>query len=176
GSSSASITGTVRDTSGAVLPGVTVEASSPALIEKVRSTVTDDRGDFRIVELRTGAYTVSFTLPGFSTFRRDGLELPPNFTATLNVELRVGALEETVTVSGQTPLVDVTSVSEQRSLGRAELDSLPTAKNILGFAALMPSVVMPPNAQDVGGTKGETSVRMSIHGGKAEDGRLLQDG
>ena len=176
GSSAASITGTVTDTSGAVLPGVTVEAASPVLIEKVRSTVTDDSGEYRIIELRPGTYSVTFSLPGFSIHKRDGLELPPNFTATVNAELRLGALEETITVSGESPLVDVTSVTEQRVMTQTELSALPTAKGILSFAALMPSAILPPNAQDVGGTKGETSVRISIHGGRAEDGRLLQDG
>src|SRR4249920_469932 len=105
----ASITGTVRDASGAVLPGVTVEAASPALIEKVRSTVTDAQGRYRIVDLRPGTYSVTFTLTGFSTSKREGLELPAEFTATVNGDLAVGALEETVTVSGEAPTVDLRS-------------------------------------------------------------------
>src|SRR5262245_58308258 len=96
----ASITGTVKDSSGGVLPGVTVEASSPALIEKVRTVVSDGSGQYRIVDLRPGTYTVTFTLPGFNTFKRDGIELTGALTATVNADLRVGALEETVTVSG----------------------------------------------------------------------------
>jgi hypothetical protein len=95
-----SIAGTVKDTSGSVLPGVTVEASSPVLIEKVRSAVTDERGEYRIIELIPGTYTVTFTLTGFSSLRREGIELPPSFNATVNVQLRIGAIEETVTVSG----------------------------------------------------------------------------
>src|SRR5262245_2961793 len=102
----ASIAGAVRDTSGAVLPGVTVEAASPALIEKVRSVVTDGSGQYRIVDLRPGSYSVTFTLPGFTTVRREGIELTGSFNATINVELRVGGLEETITVSGETPTVD----------------------------------------------------------------------
>src|SRR5688572_33511483 len=90
-----SIVGVVRDASGAVLPGATVEAASPALIEKVRSVVTDAEGRYRIVDLRPGPYTVTFTLPGFSTVRREGLELPAEFTATVNADLAVGAIEET---------------------------------------------------------------------------------
>src|SRR5438128_2693221 len=86
----ASITGVVKDTSGAVLPGVTVEAASPALIEKARSVVTDGTGQYRIVDLRPGSYTVTFTLSGFSTFKRDGIELTGSFTATVNADLRVG--------------------------------------------------------------------------------------
>ena len=105
----ASITGVVRDTSGAVLPGVTVEATSPVLIEKVRSASTDDTGQYRIIELRPGTYTVTFTLPGFTTVKREGLVLPAEFVATVNADLRVGGLEETVTVTGESPVVDVQS-------------------------------------------------------------------
>jgi hypothetical protein len=176
GTGSAAITGTARDASGAVLPGVTVEASSPALIEKVRTTITDDKGEYKIIELRTGTYTLTFTLTGFSTFKRDGLDLSPNFTATVNATLGVGAIQETVTVSGSTPLVDVQNVSQQRTFSKEQLDAVPTAKSLLGIAALMPSVVQPPNAQDVGGSKGERSVRLSVHGSKTYDARLLQDG
>jgi len=104
-----SVTGVVRDTSGAVLPGVTVEAASPALIEKVRTTVTDPQGRYRIVDLRPGTYTITFTLAGFSTAKREGLELPAEFTATVNGDLAVGTLEETVTVSGEAPTVDLRS-------------------------------------------------------------------
>src|SRR6476659_2043699 len=89
-----SIVGVVKDTSGAILPGVTVEAASDVLIEKTRSVVTDGEGAYRIVDLRPGTYTVTFTLPGFQTFKRDGLDLPANFTATINADMKVGSLEE----------------------------------------------------------------------------------
>src|SRR5580698_1392554 len=102
-----SIAGAVRDTSGALLPGVTVEAASPALIEKVRTVVTDGTGQYKIVDVRPGTYTVTFTLTGFSTVKRDGIELPAAFTATVNADLRVGSVTETVTVSGEAPTVDV---------------------------------------------------------------------
>src|SRR6188472_376141 len=91
----ASITGNVKDASGAVLPGVTVEAASPVLIEKARSVVSDDAGQYRIVDLRPGVYSVTFSLPGFSTVKRDGIELSGSFVATVNTDLRIGALEET---------------------------------------------------------------------------------
>src|SRR5262249_29367802 len=98
----ASITGTVKDSSGAVLPGVTVEAESPALIEKARTVVTDGTGQYRIENLRPGTYTVTFSLAGFSTIRREGIELAGAFVASINAELRVGALAETLTVTGET--------------------------------------------------------------------------
>src|SRR2546425_3377185 len=101
---SATIAGVVKDTSGAVMPGVTVEAASPALIEKVRTVVTDDQGQYKILELRPGQYTVAFSLAGFATVKREGIELTTGFTAQVNAELRVGSLEETVTVSGASPV------------------------------------------------------------------------
>src|SRR5688572_17796124 len=112
-SETGNIAGVVRDASGAVLPGVTVEVASPALIEKVRSAVTDGQGLYRITDLRPGPYTVTFTLPGFSTFRREGIELTTSFTATVNAEMRVGGLEETITVTGESPVVDVQNVTQQ---------------------------------------------------------------
>src|SRR5437773_1470751 len=103
----ASVAGAVKDASGAVLPGVTVEAASPALIEKVRSVVTDDTGQFKIVDLRPGAYSITFTLAGFTTLKREGLELTGSGTVTVNAELKVGTLSETITVTGETPVVDI---------------------------------------------------------------------
>ncbi|HWW86805.1 MAG TPA: carboxypeptidase-like regulatory domain-containing protein, partial [Vicinamibacterales bacterium] len=176
GTSAGSISGLVTDASGAVLPGVTVEAASPVLIEKARSAVTDERGEYRIVELISGTYTVSFTLTGFATFRREGIELPPSFNATLNAQLRIGTLEETVTVSGASPLVDVQTVSHETVLPKALLDAVPSAKTLLSFYALTPALQSPTNAQDVGGSKGETSSRASLHGSKQGDTKMMLDG
>src|SRR3954447_10281522 len=103
----ASIVGTVKDASGAVLPGVTVEASSPALIEKTRSVVTGGTGQYSIENLRPGTYTVTFTLTGFATAKREGIELTGSFIASVNGDMKVGAVSETVTVSGEAPVVDV---------------------------------------------------------------------
>src|SRR4029453_10658918 len=104
------IAGVVRDATGAVLPGVTIEAASPALIEKVRTAITDAQGNYKIVELRPGSYSVTFTLPGFATVKREGIELTTGFTAAVNAEMRVGSLEETVTVTSASPVVDVQNV------------------------------------------------------------------
>src|SRR5947209_12843793 len=109
-SAQAAITGVVKDASGGVLPGVTVEAASPALIEKVRSVISDATGQYRIVDLRPGTYSVTFSLPGFSSVKREGIEITGTFVATVNADLKVGALEETITVTGETPVVDVQSV------------------------------------------------------------------
>src|SRR5687767_15740717 len=111
-----SLTGEVRDSSGAVLPGVTVEAASPVLIEKVRTAVSDGNGRYQIIDLRPGAYTVTFTLPGFNTFRRDGVTLSGAAATSVDAELRVGSLEETITVTGEAPIVDTSSTTKQQVL------------------------------------------------------------
>src|SRR5207253_1895905 len=122
------ITGVVKDTSGAVLPGVTVEASSPVLIEKVRSAVTDGSGQYRIVDLLPGTYAVVFTLPGFSTVRREGVELTGSFAASINADLKVGSLEETITVTGETPVVDVQNTLRQTVLSKDLIQTLPATR------------------------------------------------
>ena len=136
------IAGVVKDTSGAVMPGVTVEAASPALIEKVRSVVTDGQGQYKIVDLRPGVYTVTFTLPGFNTFRRDGLDLPPGFTATVNAEMRVGSARG----DGhglRAPRRSSTSraTRDQKVLSQAVLEALPAQRNPNSYTPLLPGVV-----------------------------------
>lgn len=165
----ASITGVVRDTSGAVLPGVTVEAASPALIEKIRSVATDGTGQYRIENLRPGPYTVTFALPGFATVRREGIELTGTFVATVNADLRVGALEETVTVSGETPVVDVQSTTRQRVMDREILDTIPTGRDEYNLAVLIPGVTV-SGGQNVGGGGGQEAFpALAIHGSKSSD-------
>ena len=133
------IAGVVKDASGAVLPGVTVEAASPALIEKVRTVITDGEGRFNIVDLRPGTYTVTFSLAGFSAFRRDGIELTSGFTATVNADMKVGALSETVTVSGEAPLVDTRNARRQTIVSSDLLNALPSSvKNLNNLVALTP--------------------------------------
>ena len=124
----------------ACLPGVTVEAASPVLIEKVRSVVTDDTGQYRIVDLRPGTYSVTFSLPGFSTVKRDGIELSGTFVATINADLKVGALEETITVTGETPIVDVQSAKTQQTVSKDVLTAIPRSRNAAGIQALIPGM------------------------------------
>ncbi|PWT82268.1 MAG: hypothetical protein C5B57_08945 [Blastocatellia bacterium] len=169
-----SITGIVRDTSGAVLPGVTVEAASPALIEKVRTAVTDGTGVYRIVDLRPGAYTLTFALTGFSTVKREGLELTGSFTATVNIELRVGALEETVTVTGESPIVDVQNTARQRVMSQEVLETVPAGRNYRMLAVLIPGVTA--GVQDVGGQNTLQLGTVQIHGGRGTDQRVMIDG
>ena len=139
-----SIAGVVRDGTGAVLPGVTVEASSPALIERVRSAVTDGQGRYEVVDLRPGMYDVTFTLVGFSTVVREGVELRGAFTSTINVELAVGAVEETVTVTGESPLVDIQNVRQQSRVDADLLKALPTSTMTLqNLANLVPAIHAP---------------------------------
>jgi Carboxypeptidase regulatory-like domain len=168
------ISGLVRDTSGAVMPGVTVEASSPVLIEKVRTVVTDDQGRYAIVDLRPGVYTIAFTLAGFNTYRQDALELPSNFTATVNAEMRVGALEESVTVTGATPVVDVQNVQRAQVLNREILDAVPSARSYSGLAALMPGVRM--SNTDVGGNQQAEQIYMTVNGSRQTDITVQNDG
>ncbi len=171
------IAGLVRDTSGAVLPGVTVEAASPALIEKVRSGASDGEGRYSIVNLPPGNYVVTFTLGGFNTLRREGIQITTGFTATVNGDLQVGALEETVTVSGASPLVDTQNVVQQNVVSSKLLALLPTGtKSIESLLVVTPGVS--GNAAGVGGAQGtyrSTSFNASYHG-KRDGGKANFDG
>ena len=169
------IAGSVKDPSGAVLPGVTVEASSPALIEKVRTVVTDGTGLYRIVNLPPGAYTVTFTLPGFNTTRREAIEVSLGFTATIDAELRVGAIEETVTVTGESPIVDVQSSAQTRTVTAETFRELPVGSSWIQMAALVPAIRA--SNVDVGGVLGDqTGAQVSAHGSRDQDGVSLIDG
>src|SRR5256886_11323634 len=151
------VAGTVKDTSGAVLPGVTVEAASPALIERVRSAVSDGNGQYKIEALRPGTYTVTFTLPGFSVVKRENIELTSDFTATINGDLKVGALEETITVSAQSPVVDTQSITTRTVMTRDVLDAIPTGRNIQAVGIMIPGTTIAQGgggalSRDVGGS------------------------
>lgn len=166
--SAQTIAGTVRDTTGAVLPGVTVEASSPALIEKTRSVVSDGAGQYQIVSLVPGAYTVTFTLPGFSTVKREGIELSENFTANVSADMKVGAVEETITISGASPVVDVQSIGTQkRVMTREVLDTIPIARNIAAAGVLIPGATVSGasnGGRDVGGNAAMQQATITYHG------------
>ena len=172
--SNSNIAGVVKDATGAVLPGVTVEAASPALIEKVRSVVSDSAGQYKIVNLVPGVYAVTFTLPGFNTTKHEGIALTASFTATVNAVLRLGALEETITVTGAVTTVDVQNVVTQRVVTRDVLDAIPTgSRSVVNMGVLIPGVTV--NNQDVGGSA-FTSSQIAIHGGRAGEQQLLYDG
>ena len=148
----AGIAGVVRDSGGLAMPGVTVEAASPALIEKVRAVATDGEGRYSIVDLRPGNYTITFTLPGFSSVKREGVDLGSGFTASVNVTMSVGAIAETITVTGASPVVDTQTVRQQETLNTKDLESLPSGN--IGLQTL--AYVTPGFAAsqaDVGGTR-----------------------
>jgi hypothetical protein len=154
---SSSISGVVKDDTGAVMPGVTVEAASPALIEKVRSTTTSGSGRFEILALRPGTYTVTFTLPGFSTVVRQGIELTSDFNATINVDLKVGTLEETLTVTGESPIVDTQSITQRVVMTAEVREALPTGRNIQAVGIMIPGTTIAVGgggalSRDVGGS------------------------
>jgi hypothetical protein len=179
----ATIAGVAKDSSGAVLPGVTVEVSSPALIEKTRSAVTDGSGQFQIIQLVPGTYTVTFTLQGFNTFKRDGVEVSGSGVVSVNAEMKVGEIAETITVTGQTSLVDVRSAGVQRVVTKEVVDAVPTGRLGINLAALQPGIILGAGggvgvantnalaSQDVGGTAGDTFTDLSIHGGKPAEQR-----
>ena len=167
-----SIAGVVKDSSGGVLPGVTVEAASPVLIEKVRSVITDSNGQYRIVDLFPGTYTVTFTLSGFNTVRREDVALPAEFVATVNADLPVGALQETITVTGETPVVDVQSARRQRTLDSELVQSLPTVRSYAGLVRMIPSMI--------GGSNNvvlqPTMIVFGGQGGRSNEGRVQVNG
>ena len=166
------IAGAVKDASGAVLPGVTVEATSPALIEKVRSAVSDGNGLYRIEDLRPGTYSVTFTLPGFATFKRDGIVLTGSFTAAVDAEMKVGGLEETVTVTGESPIVDVQSARRETTINNDVLKAIPTVRSYNALVVVVPGVVTNLNDTVVG----TATTQFPIHGGRNNEGRMTIDG
>jgi hypothetical protein len=167
-----SITGTIRDASGAVLPGVTVEAASPVLIEKVRSTVSDGTGQYRLTELLPGTYSLVFTLPGFATVKRDGVEVTGAGVMTINQDLKVGELQETITVTGETPIVDVQSTRRQQVITDETINALPATRGYNALVFLVPSVTGGSNQIDL-----MPAMRIFYsHGGRGNEGRTYVDG
>jgi hypothetical protein len=170
----ASIVGTVRDASGAVLPGVTVEATSPALIEKARSVVTNGVGQYSIEDLRSGTYTVSFALSGFTTVKREGIQLAGSFIATVNADLKVGGVAETITVSGEAPIVDVTSARNQQVISGQTIAEIPSSRQYSAFTHLIPAINV--QANDFSGSNPALYSVFQIHGGRRNEGQVLVDG
>jgi hypothetical protein len=168
-----SIAGTVRDSSGGILPGVSVEAASPALIEKARTVVTDGAGQYQIIDLRPGTYTVTFTLQGFNTIVRQNLELSGGGVTTVNVDMRVGGIQETLTVTGDAPVVDVqTSTSREQVLSNEFIRSLPASRGYGNYLAGVPGI------QGTGlGTSANTSNNFfTARGGRSSEGNIQLDG
>src|SRR5438105_2789666 len=171
----ASIAGVVKDASGAVLPGVTVEAASPVLIEKTRSTVTDGAGQYRIINLLPGTYTVTFSLAGFSAIKRADIELTGAFTATINADMKVGGVSETITVSGETPIVDTQSIRRQTTISNELMTAIPTARSWAATALLIPGIV----TIGAGPTDIQVTPQMTVFGGaggRSNEGRMQVDG
>jgi hypothetical protein len=169
----ATLTGVVRDTSGAVLPGVTVEASSPALIEKTRAAVTNGSGQYRIIDLRTGTYTVSYTLPGFNTITRENVQLSGTQTLTLPVaEMRVGGLQETITVTGETPVVDTQSVRREVVIDQELVQTIPATRSVGGLLNVTAGLTVDNN----GIALSPTMTFFSANGGANNEGRMAVNG
>ena len=169
------VAGNVKDASGAVLPGVTVEVASPALIEKVRTAVSDGNGQYRVVNLPPGVYSVTFSLPGFSTVKRDALEVSVNFTSTVDAEMKVGSVEETITVTGESPIVDIQSAATTRMVTAETFKELPSGGSWIQMAALVPAIRA--SNTDVGGVLGDqTGAEVGAHGSRNGDGVSMIDG
>ena len=172
------IAGVVRDPSAAVLPGVTVEAASPALIEKSRTVVSDGTGQYRMTDLPPGSYVLTFSLPGFTTVKREGLNVSGSGVIAVNAELRVGALEETVTVTGESPIVDTQSVRREVVLNNETLNTLPATRGYGSALATVPAL----NIGGVAGAGASTApmtpsmMFFTAHGGASGEGRLMTNG
>src|SRR5262245_15404720 len=168
------IAGVVKDASGAVLPGVTVEAASPVLIEKSRSVVTNGEGRYAIVDLRPGTYSMSFTLDGFSTVRLSEIIVPSNVSVPINAEMKLGAIEESITVAAASPVVDVQNVSRTQVMTRDMMDNIPNARNMQAVGSLVPGVRL--TVPDVGGTQQTEQSYMTAHGNSQVHTNVTMDG
>ena len=158
------------------MPGVTVEAASPVLIEKVRSAVTDSNGRYQVIDLRPGEYIVTFTLTGFRTVRSERVQLSGTAITTLNAELRVGALEETVTVSGESPTVDVQSTTRQVVIDQETISAIPSSRTPFSVGVLIAGVSQSFGGRDVGGAVVAEVAALSANGGRTGDQRMMVNG
>ena len=169
----ATLAGIVRDTSGAILPGVTVEATSPAIIERTRSAVTDASGQYQIVDLRPGTYELKFTLPGFTTVAREGVQVTGSGVITINAEMRVGTVQETIVVTGESPVVDVqTSTRRQQVLDNDVVQALPASRGYGNYLAAVPGI----QSTGFGSSAQPTTNFFSARGGRSGEGTIQIDG
>src|SRR4029077_8372387 len=168
------LSGGVKDASGAVMPAFAVEATSPVLIEKVRTSVTDGAGQYRIVDLRGGTYSVTFSIAGFSTVKKDGVQLAGETIVTVNADMRLGTVAETITVTGEVPIVDVQSTTRQQVLTKDVINTLPSGRNYTSLGVMIPGVNT--SAPDSGGAAGDTMAQLTIHGSRPGDQRVMQNG
>ncbi|MGC4081891.1 MAG: carboxypeptidase-like regulatory domain-containing protein [Vicinamibacterales bacterium] len=166
--------GIVKDATGGALPGVTVEASSDVLIERTRTVITDGEGQYRLIDLRPGTYALTYSLAGFSTIKRDGVQLPADFVAAVNIEMRVGSLEETLTVTGDAPLVDVQSTGRAQVLTRDVLDAIPTGRSFQSVGQLVVGVTL--SRPDVGGLQAMQQTYFAAHGMASRNTTVQVDG
>ena len=175
------IGGAITDDQGLALPGVLVEARSPSIIEGVRTVVSDSNGQYLIVALESGTYAVTYTLDGFSTLIREGIGITTGFTASVDVSLAVGNVQETLTVTGAGPIVDIQNNLQRQIIDREVIDSVPTGKDFRSYALLTPGMVTSNSFgttlnQDAGGITAQTTAALSIHGGRGRDGMTALNG
>jgi hypothetical protein len=171
----ATLAGSVRDSSGAALPGVTVEAASDVLIEKVRTAVTDNTGQFRIIDLRPGTYTVTFTLSGFAPIRRENVTLSGVGVRTIDAELKVGAITDTIVVTGETPTVDVQSVRRESVIDQEIINSLPVSRGYGDVMLAVPTLQGGPLNASVNSLSVLPNF-FTVHGGRGNEGNIQIDG
>jgi hypothetical protein len=170
--SPAGIMGVVADNSGAVLPGVTVTATSPALQVPSVTSVSDDRGEYRLSPLPIGVYSVLFELAGFQSVRREGVRLTVGFTGRVDAQLNLGGVQETITVSGASPLVDATSTATATELTREQLEVLPTSRD--GFHSFLNQAPGVRTNLDVGSSGLGDTVVFKAYGQEGAPWQMLE--
>jgi len=168
----AAITGVVLDSSGAAVAGVVIEVTSPELIEKLRTTISDGNGRYRLENLRPGTYSVRFAHAGLSEIERDGIELTGSFTATVDATLEIGPLSDTITVTTETSPLDVHGAKRELTLSDEIVRAIPTARSYNALVVLIPGVLTTSNDT----VTGTATTAFPIHGGRTTEGRLLLDG